>query len=189
MSTVQIDYVDCITRHFPNIIVECIGSLPNIYENITLVSGAEQLPSQAVLDDFFMQDFKLNKIIELSNECEQHIIGGFESNALGSPHIYDSEQVDQLNLVGTTSCIAPIEGVREASVSPYACRPVIDGVIQAKTYVVHTYVQLRQVIDDGAAFKLSKLMKFNQLRDYINTTTLTFDGIIAITMDFVIPPY
>lgn len=67
---------------------------------------------------------------------------GFLSSALGSPHGYPSTIEAQLDLIGT---------VVRGKPSPFAC---VDGngVRAARN---HTYPQIQQVLEDGAAHKLA----------------------------------
>ena len=46
----------------------------------------------------------------------------------------------------------------------YASRDPATGI---KTYDLHTFSQIRKVLEDGAAVKLQKLQKFAQLRNQI----------------------
>lgn len=50
-----------------------------------------------------LQEHKDAKIASLSAACRQAITAGFESSALGQPHLYPSKETDQLNLAGSVT--------------------------------------------------------------------------------------
>ena len=164
----SLDYVSAIGKFFPTIGVECIGD-PNNFWNIVWISG-DAMPTIFEVDEKIFEDTKKNKIIELSNFCENDIISGFTSDALGYSCIYDSEQVDQLNITGVLTMISPTPAAPMGYGSPYAVRPIIDGVIQPKEYINHTYFQLRKALTDGGMYKLTKLQQFNYKRDLVNAS-------------------
>jgi hypothetical protein len=177
--------MECLGMSFPNVFVICFGN-PEVYEDIVWEQG-DPLPSKAVLDAQILTNLKTKKIIELSKACESSIIGGFRSSALGIEAIYDSELVDQLNLIGAASAVSPMEGFPDGSSGPYAIRPVINDVIQHKRYEMHTYTQLRNVLLDGYYYKLSCLQKFNDKRDYVNDVATTFEEVNQITWQSIEP--
>jgi hypothetical protein len=91
------------------------------------------------------------KIETLSQSARALIEDGFQSTALGlhtSPHWYDSQLEDQLNLVGN---------VETGDDTIHACRVIKGG---AKTYMQHTAGQLKQVLRDGRDRKLAVLQEF-----------------------------
>ena len=100
---------------------------------------------------------------------------------------YDSDELDQLNLVGSVASTAPMEGFPSGFASEYACRPIVNGIPQTKEYKLHTYAQFRMVIYDGVQVKLAKLKQFNDLRNYIDETELTIEQLEAITFETQIP--
>lgn len=180
------NYMDCLGGSFPDVKAICFGD-PFNYNDIQW-EGGDPLPLKEVLDECVLHDTKDAKVKELSLACEKEIIGGFESSALGSPAIYDSERVDQLNLIGAATATGPVPGVPEGFQGPYAVRPVIDGVIQPKQYIMHSYGQLRTVLLDGFNFKLARLQKFNDKRDFINNVAVTLADVDAVTWDSVETP-
>jgi hypothetical protein len=97
------------------------------------------------------------RIATLSADCEAAITGGFMSEALGTPHAYQSDRDDQLNLVGAVSANADI---------PFKC---LDGNTGIWAYRPHTAAQLKQVLADGAAVKLQHLQRFGLLRDQVQS--------------------
>ena len=178
-----INYVDAIAFFHPEAEVNCIGD-PSVYENITWERGSF-LPTKETLDSLILTKAKEDQINALSDACQLVITSGFQSNALGSLNVYDSEEVDQLNIIGSVSMISPTPIAPDGYTTYYAVRPVVDGVVQAKTYAVHNYYQLRQAMTDGAQFKLDCLIKFNAKRDYVNANCSTIEQILAVTWDSV----
>lgn len=174
------DYVKCLGIYFPDVSVVCFGD-SRIYDNLQ-VEGDEPLPPQEVLDAMMLTHTKETKVLELSDNCRKEIIGGFTSTALdGVVHMYDAQREDQLNLVGSVSSIAPDAQYPSGTAMPYAVRPVVDGLVQSKRYKYHTFYQLRQVMQDGTMFKLMRLQKFNEKRDYVNYLCSTIEEVEAVT--------
>lgn len=100
------------------------------------------MPSDADL----LAEAKLVRTAGINNACAAEITGGFVSSALGTPHTYDSEETDQLNLIGAASMGVDI---------PYKCADA-SGI---KDFRLHTPAQLKQVLADGATVKLTALQK------------------------------
>lgn len=151
-------------KYFPTVEASCMGD--EVYENIQW-TGGDPLPTADELNKASLTEHKEMKITELSNACAQQIISGFESAALGAPHLYDSEAVDQLNIVGSFSATTPDATSPEGSQTYHAVRPIIDGIPQMKEYKLHDNIQMKKVLLDGVAFKLVKLSRFNDLRNEI----------------------
>lgn len=168
------DYVTLIGIEYPDIEVHVIGDANN-YDNITWLNPEQQIPKN-ILDEKRIARLKKDKINDLSNKCEQAIIGGFISNALGIDHLYDSEEVDQINLIGAVASTGPIPANPNGYSIYYACRDVNTGI---KSYLEHSYLQLRQVMDDGAQFKLGHLQRFHALRTQVQEA-ITEEQINAI---------
>lgn len=98
---------------------------------------------------------KSSKLIELEQACENQIISGFASSALGTEHWYKSELTDQMNLIGAASIGADFpykSGVKNAN-----------GII-TYDWMIHTAAQIKQVMSDGAAYKLQLLQKLTMLK-------------------------
>ena len=108
------------------------------------------------------------RVAHVSNVCEAAITSGFESNALGSVRIYDSEQVDQLNLIGAVASTAPGLDAPTGTSIFYASRDPNTGI---KSYDLHSYYQIRKVLEDGANVKLMHLHRFAMLRAQIYAAT------------------
>lgn len=175
-----IDYLQCLSEFYPDASAICFGD-PTVYENIQTANELA-LPSKADLDIKIIERAKIDKIKELSSDCQKDIIYGFTSYALGYLGFYDSEIEDQLNLAGSLSRTMPTTEFPDGTTTDFAVKPIVDGVKQPKIYVTHTYAQLRQVVDDGVAFKLELLKKFNSKRDIIYTLT-TLEAIENISWD------
>lgn len=182
---IAVDYMAVLGDFYPHIDAVCFGD-PFNYADIQ-VENDSVLPSQDELDTHVLSRYKQLKVVDLSTACRLDVISGFESSGLGYPCMYDSTEVDQLNLAGSLLSISPTSQYPDGTTAYYAIRPVVDGVVQPKTYVEHTYLQLRQVVIDGVAFKLARLQKFNAKRDYINDNCSTQDQVDAVTWDSVEP--
>lgn len=160
------DYITLIGIEYPNIEVTATED-PEIYENVIWLNPLDTI-SKVDLDARKLLVLKREKTISLSEDCKQIIISGFTSSALGSSMLYDSEEVDQLNLIGTVSTTAPTPAAASGYDSLYACRDVGTGI---KEYRLHTHYQLRQVMSDGAIFKMQQLQKFHLLRIQVESAT------------------
>lgn len=99
----------------------------------------------------------------INHACEAAITAGFQSVALGEPHLYSSELDDQLNLTG-----AILRGLD----MPYACRDD-QGV---KAFRLHTAAQLRQVGDDFTLYKLQLLQHANDLKQQLDLALAAGDA-------------
>lgn len=176
------NYLECLSIHYPELNVVCYGD-PTDYAFLVIAEG-QVLPIQVELDAWIFSDLKIAKVSELSQACQAAIILTFTSDALGSVNVYDSDEVDQLNIIGAVSATSPLPEAPEGSTMPYAVREVIGGIIQPKAYVLHTHAQLRKVLSDGAFYKLGCLQKFNAKRDYVNGLTTT-EAVTAVTWDSV----
>jgi len=82
---------------------------------------------------------------QINTLIESAIISGFESDALGTIHTYQSDRDDQLNLIGM---------VADGQGGYFKCRDS-----EGKwDYRLHTVAQLKSVITDGKARKLHLLV-------------------------------
>lgn len=115
-----------------------------------------------------------NKIARLSNAAGALIVNGFQSDA-GGLHTglkwYDSQQEDQLNLIGSASSIDAGES------TIYFYRDTVGG---TKIYVPHTRAQMKKVLQDGRDRKLAILIEFNAKKVAILAAT-TMAELDAIT--------
>ncbi len=152
---IHISYYDALTRYYPEIQAEATNN-SELYSDIIWKVGGP-VP-QNELEIKMLDLAKERRTAEVSQDCENFIMRGFESAALGAPHIYDSEFVDQINLVGALIMTSPFGDDVDGYSIYYACRDVATGV---KNYYPHTYPILRQVIYDGSMFKLQNLQIFH----------------------------
>ena len=109
-----------------------------------------------------LAELKTSKTNEINSACSKAITSGFTSSALGTPHTYQSEQTDQLNLIGV---------VTAGTDDYFKC-----GVTDANgnitwNYELHTIVQLQQVLADGKAHKQALLQKANTLKVQVASAT------------------
>ena len=179
------NYVDAIGALYPGVEVICEGD-PNDYSQVKYLNGPP-IPPQAQIDTDYLDLCKVRKIQELSDATNIRIIFGFTSNALGTNYMYDAEEVDQLNLTGSLASITPAPGQADTLSMPYATRDISTdpGIKGPKVYRLHTYLQLRQVLQDGTNFKLNMLRLFDVKRNYILTNITTIDQLDAVTLDSV----
>jgi len=113
-----------------------------------------------------LDDFKTLKTIDINSACSEAITSGFTSDALGGAHIYQSEQPDQLNLIGL---------VAAGTDDYFKC-----GITDANgnitwNYELHTIVQLQQVLADGKVHKQGLLQKANTLKAQVAVATTVKD--------------
>jgi len=94
---------------------------------------------------FILTDAQAIKVATINAATAAAIISGFSSAALGADTRYQSEQEDQLNLLGLAT---------SATDQPFKCSDD-DGTTWA--YVLHTAAQLITVMNDGIAHKMSAL--------------------------------
>lgn len=104
-----------------------------------------------------LQAYKDAKVTALSADCRTAIIAGYESDALGEPHLYPSKETDQLNLAGSvTDSLLPDLG--PDWVTPFWCA---DG---AGEWAMrpHTAEQIQQVGRE-AKVRILALMQHNAM--------------------------
>ena len=177
----MIDYITCIGKYFQTVFVSCIGD-PTIYENIIWESG-DPLPDQATIDAKRFRDYQDSAINNLSVICENVIMDGFTSNALGQTYAYASSTLDQINIIG--SSIASLLAIADPnsgapSSIPYKCALVTNGVIGTYGYQIHTSMQILSVFMAGVQYKLTQLTNYQTKQVYINSCTTT-EQIDAVT--------
>lgn len=174
-----LNYMDIIGTSYPTVFCHVVGD-PDQYDNI-VSDGGDPIPSRADLDQEKLMLVKASVIDGLSDDCANFIMDGFTCTALGSAYIYDTQTVDQINLIGavTATSPSPITGPTGMSIY-YAVR---DASTMIKAYVLHTHNQLAQVLAEGAMFKLIQLQKFNVKRDYITNICATIEQVEAVTWD------
>lgn len=104
-----------------------------------------------------LSDLKASRTAEVNRICQEKIVSGFTSSALGSAHYYDSEETDQLNLIGSVA-----SGISVL----YKCRNIGTDVT---AYVTHTNTQIKQVLRDGAERKTFLLQNAMSLKNSISS--------------------
>ena len=113
-----------------------------------------------------------NKVQEINNACSSQIISGFTSTALDTAtpttYHYQSEQTDQLNLIGLVS--GGVDDVLKCSKDDGSGNPT------TWNYELHTIAQLTQVLNDGKAYKISLLTKAADLKAQANSIFVSVDG-------------
>lgn len=128
--------------------------------------------SDAVIknDNDFLQLSKDTKVKEINTACGNEIENGFVSDALGTEHTYQSEQIDQLNLIGLVA----------SGTDDYFKTGVTDANGNITwNYELHTIEQLKLVLDDGKAYKQALLLKANTLKSQV-AEAITVEEIEAI---------
>jgi len=120
----------------------------------------------SVKDFRTLAELKASKTSEINSACSKAITSGFTSSALGTPHTYQSEQTDQLNLIGV---------VTAGQDDYFKC-----GITDANgnvtwNYELHTIVQLQQVLADGKVHKQGLLQKANTLKAQVTGATTVKD--------------
>lgn len=99
-----------------------------------------------------LEDLRSEKIQQINAQASEQIIGGFESSALGSPHIYDSELEDQFNI----KSIADLE-----IDSPIRCK---NKATNLKTFLPHKEDQIKNLVNEFHIFKMNILKNADQLK-------------------------
>lgn len=114
--------------------------------------------------DNILAALKESKLVELDEKCNQVIMGGFSSSALGEQHTYQSMILDEIWFNST---------INRFSVDPNFTS------VNYKTidagYLLHTKEQFIQAFVDGHTFGDSQIMKLNTLKDQVNNATTVED--------------
>ncbi len=145
-------------------IIENIATYKKIVEN-------QELNVEVVEETNSLEGLKERCIQLLSNTCNDMILGGFTSGALGETYHYDGSLESQTNLLGALAL------ARQTSAPvPLTCTQLQTGSKQPRP---HTLKQLEQVFQDGCAFKTSKIAKYHELKAKVlaATTSLAISGI------------
>jgi hypothetical protein len=109
---------------------------------------------------------KAAKLAELNTACQQAILAGFASSALGAAYTYPAKATDQQNL--TASVVASLlPGLAAGWTTPFWCADA-GG---AWAFRAHTAVQIQQVGDDGKTAILAAMQKNQTLADQVNACT------------------
>lgn len=100
-----------------------------------------------------LEDYKQNKIYELSKACEEEILAGFYSECRGSREWYTNSRDDQSNIIGqaTLATLNPAIIPQWKSANEPICTDF-------------TLAQITQLATDGAAFKTERIKTFETLK-------------------------
>lgn len=132
-----------------------------------------QIPNYA---DKVLLDMKNMRINDLNTKCNQTILSGFTSYALGEPHQYDFDEEAQRNFNGTLTMLTV-----DPTISTIVWKTVDAGPLP------HTKDQFIQLCKDGFAFKQNMISKYWLLKTKVQQAT-TIDEVNAITWGDPIPP-
>ena len=105
------------------------------------------------------------KIEAINTSCAAQITGGFDSSAIGGVRRYRSTQIDQLNLIGVVT----------GGMDAYFKCATGNAAAQVWAYELHTIAQLKQVLNDGKAFKQTLLQKAKRLKDSVKSAKTQAD--------------
>jgi len=138
---------------------EAISNNYNYVDPVNMTLGYKDFRSKEEI----LNQVKEQKINEINKVAEKKIVSGFTSSALGSPHLYQSEPIDQLNLLGVVQT-AQLTNENQL----FKCSPD-----NGKTweYKEHTPEQLVQVLKNGKETKISILLKANELKEKVKHAT------------------
>lgn len=130
------------------------------WSNYLLTNGSVVENSAAIL-----QAAKNGAAINIRNLCEQSIVAGFTSSALGAPYTYPSKMTDQSNLaanvLSSTLPAAQVAGwTTQQACADHSTPPVW-------AYRAHTAAQIQQVGEDGKAAIMAALLKNDALQKQI----------------------
>jgi len=161
-------YYDVSGLPTPNIEVSEADWQTAIDNNYNYVDAATSTLSHK--DFRTLAELKTSKTNDINSACSKAITSGFTSSALGTQHTYQSEQTDQLNLIGV---------VTAGQDDYFKC-----GITDANgnitwNYELHTIAQLQQVLVDGKAHKQGLLQKANTLKAQV-ASAITVEDVEAI---------
>jgi len=107
-----------------------------------------------------LEEYKKNKVFELSISCNQHILNGFYSDCRGGNSFYSFSELDQTNIMGYISMlnIEPETQIIWKSADETICTPF-------------TKEQMTQLAKDGLIFKQENIYKFETLRNQVIEST------------------
>ncbi|GIM47049.1 hypothetical protein DNHGIG_25980 [Collibacillus ludicampi] len=118
-----------------------------------------------------LEDVKARKIAELDQMCNQTILAGFTSSALGAPHQYDFDEEAQRNFAGTLALLNV-----DSTITSITWKTVDAGPL------THTRDQFIQLCRDAFNFKDSQIQKYWSKKNQVLQST-TVDQVNAITWD------
>lgn len=150
-----------------------------IWQEAINIGANAYINGKFVIFDFrTIDDIKKEKTNEINKKCSDEITAGFKSNALGSEYIYQSEQIDQLNLIGVVT--AGQDDYFKCGVQSIELDENNQETIVVNwDYKMHTIAQLQNVLKDGKAIAQTLLQKANALKVQVANAT-TIDEVNAI---------
>lgn len=124
---------------------------------------------------FSITNARAIKAVSISAACEQFIMSGFNSNALGTNHTYPSNRDDQLNLSGTIQRTMML-GVLPTDTFAFLCKDS-NGIW---AYAMHTATQMQQAGKDAYSYILNARVRNATLQAQITaaTTQASLDAIV-----------
>lgn len=122
-----------------------------------------------------LDDVRESQTSKIVADCEEAIVAGFESSALGQPHTYPCKLTDQANLIASVSASRE-PGLPETWRAPFWCQDASGE----WSYQLHTAEQIRQVGMDGYSATLTKLQRKTALEAAIKQAS-TIEQVQAIT--------
>ena len=124
-----------------------------------------------------IDSIKTSKLSSINITCKKAIISGFKSSSLQDEYLYQSDRDDQLNLMGLVA--NGIDNFLKCGLATIILENTIEKEVITWDYKLHTIAQLKQVLGDGAKYKLDLLTKANNLKNQVqNATTVNeLDGI------------
>jgi len=125
---------------------------------------------------YTLRELKDKQTLKINSSCKSAIVSGFPSSALGSEHIYQSEETDQLNLIGVV-----LDGT-DASFKCGIVEIIDDKEITTWSWKAHTIEQLKTVFSDGKKRKEELLLQANTLKVQIENAT-TKEAVEAIVWE------
>jgi hypothetical protein len=163
MQTVK-EIINLETNELLGYLVDSVKSVPldkgnKDYQEVLEWIEEGNTPEPFLTYEEKVNNLKLSKTNTINMSCKQAIESGFISAALGTEHKYESEEIDQLNLIGAVS-----SGISQS----IKCSE--DGG-ETWGYKIHTNTQLKTVLKDGAKIKAEYLQKASVLKEQIKNTT------------------
>lgn len=164
-----------------------IGKLVKIVENNGVYSFFDQYgnklnlptdlqpytpPAQTASD--LLANTRANQKATLDFACQQAILSGFQSSALGSTHQYPANPKDQSNLIGAVAQSYDPSNAANWTV-PFWCADASGN----WSYQPHTASQIRQVMTDGISTRTAMTVKLSQYNNQVDQAT-TVEGVLKI---------
>ncbi|WP_095334222.1 hypothetical protein [Helicobacter sp. 11S02596-1] len=174
--------------------LEKINDVEGVFDTITQEDNLVYIQSETPLKEPFfesdlpkgyleaqaqkLQEAKDRAIEAMNARCDEEL-KQFTSEALGSPHRYDMNAEDQLNLLGLM-----IAGVD----SFFRCAPIVDGEAGEKSNIPHTKEQIQKLYTDALTYKSSQIYQCGIVKEKIKACE-SIEAVEALKWeDGVVPP-